>query len=308
MSLVHNLSIIFAALGPIFFLILLGYILRRSRFPGEAFWPAAERMTYFLLFPALLIHKLALADLQDYALKPFAIVIVSTLLLMTLLLFMFRPFLKIGGPAFSSIYQGSIRFNTYVGLAATVALFQQPGSTVAALAIAILIPLINVLCVGVLSHAAGALGIATLLRTLLRNPLILACIGGILLNLSKLGLPLGSQAVLDILARAALPLGLLAVGAGLRLRMALSRPWEIIATAVLKLLILPALTAVLSLIVGLNSLERAVLILFAALPGAPSSYILARQLGGDAQLMAVIVTVETGLSMVTLPTVLLFII
>jgi predicted permease len=57
-----HLSVIFGALGPIFFVIGLGYVLRRSRFPGEAFWPTAEKLTYYLLFPALLVHRLALAD------------------------------------------------------------------------------------------------------------------------------------------------------------------------------------------------------------------------------------------------------
>lgn len=302
----QNLVAILSALSPIFSLIALGYLLRRSQFPGEDFWPGAEKLTYFLLFPALLVHKLALADLGDYAIAPLAAVIVFTLALMTLFLFLLRPALRVDGPAFSSIYQGSIRFNTYVGLAAAGALFQLPGSTLAALAIAILIPLVNILCVGVLTRHAGIHSPTpwNMLRALMRNPLILACLLGILLNISGLGLPLGSQPVLDILARAALPLGLLAVGAGLRLRIAFTRRRELISTSAIKLLMLPALTYGLSLIIGLDSLETVILVLFAALPGAPSSYILARQLGGDAQLMAAIVTVETAFALFTLPAIL----
>jgi predicted permease len=304
MPISDNLYAISGALGPIFCLIVLGYGLKRRRFPDAAFWPAAEQLTYFLLFPALLVHRLALADLGDYAIAPFAAVIVAALGLITLLLFLLKPLLSVDGPAFSSIYQGSIRFNTYVGLAAASALFHTPGATLAALAIAILIPLINVLCVAVLSHANGALGGFKLLNALARNPLILACLLGIALNVSGLGLPLGSSAVLDILARAALPLGLLTVGAGLELQATWSRRRELLLTAVLKLLALPALTAGLSALVGLNRLETAVLVLFAALPGAPSAYILARQLGGDAPLMAAIVTVETAASLLTLPLIL----
>lgn len=302
----QNLFAILSALGPIFFLIVLGYVLRRSQFPGEVFWPGVEKLTYFLLFPALLVHKLALAELDDYAIAPLAQVIVITLAVTTLLLFLLKPTLRVDGPAFSSIYQGSIRFNTYVGLAAAGALFQLPGSTLAAVAIAILIPLVNILCVGVLTQLTS---IHTptpwnLFLSLIRNPLILACLLGILLNISGLGLPLGSQSVLEILARAALPLGLLAVGAGLHLRIALARHRELLSPAVIKLLVLPALTYGLSLTMGLDTLETTILVLFAALPGAPSSYILARQLGGDAQLMAAIVTVETAFSLFTLPTIL----
>lgn len=303
----HHLSVILGALGPIFSMIVLGYILGRSQFPSESFWPAAERLTYFLLFPALLVRELALADLGNYAIAPFAGVIVAVLLTMSLLLFLIRPSLRIDGPAFSSLYQGSVRFNTYVGLAAASALFHQPGATVAALAIAILIPLVNVLCVAVLIQATGTVGVARLLGTLAGNPLILACLFGIVLNVSGLGLPLGTGAVLDILARAALPLGLLAVGTGLHLHTALNRPRELLLTTAFKLLVLPIVTFVFSLLVDLGRLETAILILFAALPGAPSAYILARQLGGDAKLMAAIVTLETALSMLTLPMILLFV-
>jgi hypothetical protein len=112
---------------------------------------------------------------------------------------------------------------------------------------------------------------------------------------------------LDILARAALPLGLLAVGAGLAPHVTRSQPLELLLACGLKLLVLPAMMYGLCRIVGSGPLETAVLVMFAALPGAPSSYILARQLGGDAQLMAGIVTVETGVSILTLPVVLLLV-
>jgi predicted permease len=303
---IESLFAIGGALGPIFFMIGLGYLLRRRGFPGETFWPAAERLTYFLLFPALLVHKLALAKLGDYAIAPLTGVIAGTLLLMTALLFLLRPLLGVDGPAFSSIYQGSLRFNTYVGPAAASALFQAPGMTVAALAIAILIPLVNVLCVAVLTLTVGGGG--GLVRGLATNPLILACLAGIMLNAGGVGLPLGSASVLDILGRAALPLGLLSVGAALRLRVAFDRRRELGVTAALKLAALPALAYGLSLAVGLGTLETAIIVLFTALPGATSAYILARQLGGDAELMAAIVTIETGFSMLTLPAILFFLV
>lgn len=289
-------------------MIVLGHVLRRSQFPGEAFWPAAEKLTYFLLFPVLLVRELALADLGGYTVAPFAGAIAATLLAMSALLFAIRPYLAIDGPGFSSIFQGSIRFNTYVGLAAASALFHTPGSTLAALAIAMLVPLVNVLCIGVLNHAAGATDSAKLLRSMIRNPLILACAIGIALNVSGLRLPPGTVTVVDILARTALPLGLLAVGAGLQMRTVIEQPRELLMTAGFKLLLLPALSLLFGFLLALDQLEMAILVLFTALPGAPASYILARQLGGDARLMAAIVTVETAFSFLTLPAILLFVV
>ncbi|MDS4022275.1 MAG: AEC family transporter, partial [Candidatus Competibacter sp.] len=178
-----NLPLILGALGPIFALILLGLGLRRFGFPGDGFWPAAEHFTYFILFPALLVHRLALARLGDYAVLPVAGVSVALLLGMTAVLYGLRPWLRVDGPAFTSVYQGVIRFNTYVGLAVVLAVFHAEGGTVAALVMAIMIPLINVLCVLVLNaHAGGAATMAGVARGLVTNPLILACLIGIGLN------------------------------------------------------------------------------------------------------------------------------
>jgi len=303
-----NLLLILGALAPIFALILLGLGLRRIGFPGDSFWPAAERLTYFVLFPALLTHRLALSRLGDYAVGSVAMVVVTLLLVMTALLYVLRPWLKVDGPAFTSVYQGTIRFNTYVGLAVALAVFHTEGGAVAALIMAMMIPLINVLCVLVLSaHAGRSTTMTGILRNLIANPLILACLTGISLNLSGIGLPWGSAAVLEILARAALPLGLLAVGAGLRLE-GLSRPGMLATVSALKLLVLPALAALLCFIVQPGRIETAVLMTFAALPGASTAYILARQMGGDAPLIAAIITVETGLALVTLPAVLVWVV
>ena len=304
----NNFPLILGALGPIVALILLGLGLRRMGFPGDGFWPAAERFTYFILFPALLIHHLSLARLGDYAVRSVAAVIVTLLLGMTAVVYAIRPWLTVDGPGFTSVYQGVIRFNTYVGLAVVLAVFHPEGGTVAALVMAIMIPLINVLCVLVLvAHVGGAVTVGGVVRGLVTNPLILACLLGIGLNVTGIGLPWGSAAVLEILARAALPLGLLAVGAGLRLD-GLAQPRLLIGTSALKLLGAPALAGMLCGLVEPGQLETAVLVTFTALPGASASYILARQMGGDAPLIAAIVTVETALAIVTLPLVLVWIV
>ncbi len=302
-----NFSLVFDALAPIFTLIVLGLILRRSGFLADDFWSAAERLTYYVLFPALLIHRLSLARLTDYAVVSVAIIIVAMLLGMTALIYALRPWLHVDGRAFTSVYQGVIRFNTYVGLAVAIAVLGTEGEAVAALILAIMVPLINVLCVLVLQvHVDGFLRVSDVLRGLLKNPLILACCAGMGLNLSRLELPPGSAAVFGILAKAALPLGLLAVGAGLRLD-GLRQPVLLVAVSGLKLLIMPALAGILCAVVQPGQLETATLMIFAALPGASAAYILARQMGGDVSLVATIITTETALAMLTLPAVLVWV-
>jgi predicted permease len=213
--------------------------------------------------------------------------------------------LKTDGPGFSSVYQGTIRFNTYIGVAMSAALFGEAGLTAAAIVIAPLIPLVNVLSVSVLAKRSGDTGSHTVrpLLAIVRNPLILACVTGIALDLFNGGLPPGTATVVDILSRPALPLGLLAVGAGLHLHAAIGRPRLLFTTSGLKLVIMPALAFAAGWLNGLDPETLRALVLFAALPSATSAYILARQMGGDEKLMAALITVQHGLAMLTLPVV-----
>ncbi len=295
-----------AALVPVFVLILLGHLMKRGGFPGDGFWEPAERLTYYVLFPALLVGNLARAPLAEVPLGQFTLVLVVTWSVAALALLLLQRWLATDGPAFTSVVQGGIRFNTYVGLAAAEALFGVAGLTLAAVVIAVLVPLVNVLCVGVLNRhgRAGPPGWGAVLRGLVRNPLILACLLGVLLNLGGVGLPWGSGEVLDIVARAALPLGLLAVGAGLDLNAIRERHGTVVAVTAFKLLGLPLAVAAAAWLLQLPHEETAIAVLFAALPTAPSAYILARQLGGDARLVAGMLTLQTVSAVVTLPLVL----
>lgn len=277
------------ALGPVFLLILFGAMLRRIGFPGEGFWPQAERLTYFVLFPAMLVFKLGTAQVGDTPLLPTLGAISFMLLAGSALLFLFRNRLAADGPGFTSVFQGGIRFNTYIGLACADALYGDAGLVLAAVTVAILIPLVNVLCVlafHLVLHR-GNLGPASVMRSLLGNPLILGCIVGITLNQSGIGLPGWSESTLALLGAAALPLGLLAVGVALDLRAIGGSTRELLASSLVRFGIMPGL-----LLLALHWLQLPTLNA-QVLPTASSAYILARQLGGDMVLMANITTVQT---------------
>jgi predicted permease len=299
-----DLSIL-GALIPVFLVIFSGYVFRRFRFPGENFWTYAERITYFVLFPSLLLQRTATARLDMHTLAPMVAALVAVVLAMTCLLLLTRPWWKYGAAAFTSFFQGGIRFNTYVGLSAAFALFGDEGLTLAALAIAVLIPLINVLCVTVLvvsahSHKKNWHSVP---QAVIRNPLILACTGGILLNIFGIGIPAGIGNTFMLFGRASLPLGLMALGAALDIAGVRTSGKIILSSCVIKLAVMPAFMWAISQVLGLDHTATAIAVLFAALPGSPTSYILARQLGGDSLLMANIVTAQVVFSLVTLPVV-----
>lgn len=299
------LSIIGAIL-PVFLVIFLGQWLRQRDFPGEGFWAPAERLTYFVLFPALIVTTLATAELSGLTVLPMAAALVVTLVAIAVTLVGLRPWLGIDGPALTSLVQGATRMNTYLCLAIASALWGSAGLTVAAIAVAVIVPTVNV--IGVLALARyGSAAQPTLdgiLRSLARNPLILAALAGIALNATGLRLPPVLGPLLEILGRGALPMGLIAVGAALDFAAVRQQAPAIIQNAGTKLILAPVLAAFVLWLFDVEGLTAAVALLFVASPTATSSYILARQLGGDAPLMAGIVTAQTAASMVTLPIVL----
>lgn len=288
------------ALWPLFALIVAGYFLRRRDFPNDAFWPGAERLNYFILFPALLFSSLASAPLDNPALPRLALAVLLALGAAWLLLLLLRRLRGWPAGRFGAFSQGALRFNTYLGLAAVGSLFGREGLTLAALMLALMVPTVNVLSVWSLTAERGV-SARSLLLPILKNPLILACLGGALVNLSGLGLPGGSGRLLGLLAAASLPLGLLCVGAALKPEQLGGEVPALLGNSLLRLLGMPLLAWAVARSLALPAMESSVLVLFFALPTAPTAYVLTRQLGGDSHLMAGIITLQTLLAAASLP-------
>ncbi|MGQ7816385.1 AEC family transporter [Metapseudomonas furukawaii] len=286
---------LFQALWPLFALIVGGYLLRRWDFPGEAFWPAAERLNYFILFPALLFSSLATAPLDNPALPRLALAVFIGLGAGWVALLLARRLLGWPAARFGALTQGLLRFNTYLGLAAIGSLHGKDGLAIAALMLALMVPTVNLMSVWALTAERGV-SLGGLLRPMARNPLILACLAGALVNLAGVGLPGGSDRLLNLLAVASLPLGLLCVGAALRPQELTGEIPALAWNCALRLLAMPALAFAVALGLRLPAMESAILVLFFALPTAPTAYVLTRQLGGDSHLMAGIITLQTLLA------------
>jgi malonate transporter and related proteins len=294
------------ALWPLFTLIVAGYYLRRWAFPNEAFWPGAERLNYFMLFPALLFSSLAKAPLDNPALPRMALAVMLALGIAWLALLVVRRVRGWPAGRFGAFSQGILRFNTYLGLAAVGSLFGQEGLTLAAIMLALMVPTVNVLSVWSLTAERGV-SARSLLLPILKNPLILACLGGALVNFSGLGLPGGTERLLSLLAAASLPLGLLCVGAALKPEQLGGEIPALASNSLLRLLAMPMLAWAVAYGLQLPTMESTVLVLFFALPTAPTAYVLTRQLGGDSQLMAGIITLQTLLAAASLPLLLMLV-
>ena len=296
---------------PVICLIAVGYVLRRADFPGEGFWRPAARLVYFAFLPALLVRLIALAELDASLWRAQAAIAGAVLVLAGALQFL-RKHTAADGPAYTSVMQGSIRHNTYIGLAIGAVVLTDDGLASFALLCAVAVPLVNAIAVATLSKygkgggAGGGSG-AALLRRIVTNPLILACALGAVLNGSGIGLPWQSGEVLRMLAQPALPLGLLVVGAGLDVRALRDVRRELLIPTVLRLAAYPVLVWGLAHALGVASGHLGPLLLLACLPTAASAYVLALELGGDEGLMARIITVETVIASATVPTAMYFV-
>lgn len=297
---------VFAATLPVFLLIFVGWGTVKTKFLSDGFWREAEKFIYFLLFPALLFSSVAKANLGGLDIGAIALAIWGAMAVMTAALLLVRPFLSIDGPSFTSLYQGAIRMNTYLGLGIAAIVGGKDVAEATAVAIAVFVPSANLLCVSILVRYASADGasISKTLIALAKNPLIIAILAGIAVNLTGIVLPSVLAEALSILGGAALALGLLAVGAGLDFSTLRASGLLTPLSAVLKLAVMPALALLFCQLLGLTGPGALAVILLNALPAAGASYILARQMGGNAPLMANLITVQTGLSLISLPLIL----
>ncbi|PHO09658.1 transporter [Malaciobacter canalis] len=299
---------IVVALLPIFFLILLGYTFKKIEFPSLEFWQYADKFTYYALFPALLIYKLSTASLDDINGVSFVSTGLVTLVVLTLfLMFLSKYVFLFEGKAFTSVYQGAIRFNSYVFLALTDALFGDSGLVLAALLMTFMIPAINIFCIGIFSIYASnnKINIKSFTKSILKNPLILGCVIGGLLNYFGIRLFAPIENTLGILSSAALPLGLLSVGVGLHIKHIKEVKLELFSSLFLKLAIFPVLIFFIGINFGITGQALTILVLFGSMPTASSAYILARELGGDLKLMSAIITTQTLVSIFTVSTILM---
>jgi len=300
------MGVVFGALAPVFLVIVLGCALKQWLMKLETQWHGLERLTYYVLFPALLIETLGQADLVSVPIAGVGGALLLSALAVSVLCLAMRPLLAargIDGPAFTSIFQGATRWQTYVALAVSGNLYGNRGLALASVAMVAIIPLVNVLSVAVLAHYASPerQSFRVIAMTLVRNPLIWACAIGVAINLSQLPLPHVWHEVAGALGRSSLAIGLLVTGAGLRLD-SLYRPNLAAALGVfLKLILMPAIAIALALALGLSGPNLAIVACCAAVPTSPSSYVLARQMGGDAPLLAQIIALQTILAALTMP-------
>lgn len=295
---------IFSSLIPIFALIVIGYLFKKISFPSHEFWPMADKLTYYILMPALLIVTLSKAKFDSNSIT---FVLASLLAIFSTLLFLiiFNKFSPTSNKSFTSIVQGGIRFNSYVFLALSNSIFGQSGLALAAIIMTFVIPVVNIASVTIFAmySSNSKIDFLYLIKSIFTNPLIIACILGGAINFLSIPVHISCENLLKILSSAALPLGLLSVGYALVLKEIKSTKKDLFVSSLAKFVIFPISIYFLGKIFGLDEMMISILVLYSIMPTAQSCFALARQLGGDLPLMSSIITVQT---LIAAPFIILF--
>ncbi len=282
---------------PIFLLILLGASMRRWFGLSAEFWPQLDRLIYYVFFPALLFNTLSHFEIDFGAATPMLIVATLFMCAGIALGLVAKYLFHAPAKVFSATFQSSFRFNSYVGLAIAGGLHGQEGLAAIGLLMGFMVPLANVASVLMLARHSES----HWLKEILLNPLIIATAGGIAFSLADIPLPTMFNTTLGLLSEASLPMGLIAVGAGLRMQGLHSQPGTLWYGVAVKLLVLPAIAWGLANAFGLSGVYFHIPVLMAALPVSTVAYVLAKRMGGDGDTIAAQVMLSTLLSALTLP-------
>ena len=303
---VFSVSVIIA-IFPVFLTILCGWLLSSRQFVDASFWRGAEKLVYFVLFPALLFSRLSQADISQINFSLMVSVITLMLLIVSALMIVLKPWISTNNAQFSSILQGGMRHNTYIAFSVIASLYGSDGLVIGVILVATMIAVLNVVCVLVMEIYVGDTEAVThqspwrIPKSLITNPLLFTCIIGAIVNALEWNTPVIIHDFLSILAHAALPLGLLVVGAALNIKAIGSAMFPIVISSISKFLVVPLVAMVLCHYLEVDLLSQQVLLVLCMVPTATSAYVLAKQMGGDAELMATIITAQTLLAAVAMP-------
>ncbi len=295
---------------PLILLVATGWATTRAGLLNADDWQGIEKFSFKVLIPALLIRAIYRSDISLSIAGPYVVALVLTVATMGLLTLTLRPVINrthLPNTDLSSMFQATTRWNGFIVLLIAAQLYGDAGLGIVAIAMAALIPLINIGNIAVLStlhtRTGGMKGVAT---TVVRNPLVIGSLTGLAINFSGLTIPETIDTTLDLIGRGALAIGLLVIGAGFDWQRLLRPSAPVFWGVVVKLAMAPALMYLLANLFGLNSLQTICGMLVVSAPTAANGYIVAKQMGGNADLYADTMSWQLVLSIVTIPVMIAF--
>lgn len=330
MSLIFHLQYdcymyIINTLAPVFLIIILGAALQKTGFINPQLARHNNRLVYWIALPCLLFSKTANAEIAgDAAMRVFGVLVIGCFGCIILAYVISRT-LRLSGQVEGAFVQAAFRGNlAYIGLpVVSYALAQLPNSSefaalntaqlqsLAVLSFAPLVPIYNVMAVLVLilgNRRSQSNPGSALVRSIVTNPLLLACLVGLSWSITRLPLPLWLNNVCQGIGQMALPLALIGIGVSLTTSTVVSqsglgnlwvKPRQLtlpLLAAAIKVIAAPILGVLVIHWLGLSPPESTIALLYLACPTAVVSYIMAEQLGGDETLTSQAIVWSTFIS------------
>ena len=296
------MSLIAIVLQP-FILIALGFLLSKQRLFPRSLWDGVEVLVYYVLFPPLLFNSVAKATLTVSDTSLFLMCGVASMALGIVWSWLFSKVAPADATTDASIRQCGYRFNSYIGFAIVLALYGKTGFALFALLMGVWVPISNAVAVADLSAATKkhGQGFLSILVSILKNPLILATLAGLVFNVFGWSMPKMVDSIFSSMGAASLALALMAIGAGLKVDDFHAHRMLMALATVQRLIIVPAGSVLIARFFGLEAIEIGALLCFTALPTANSCYILAVRMGANGPAVADLTTLQTLCSLLTIP-------
>ena len=289
---------------PIAILIFLGYFLKNYWIKDQAFWTNINKLIYYIMFPALIIYDISQANLNN--INPlFIVVLVSVVVLITALICLVKPLFK--QTSFWLVFaQGSVRYNSYIFIGVTVYYIGRQTMPIIALITAFLVIAGNVVSVFLLDIYSGKKkSVIKSTLSMLKNPLIVACIFSLCLNKVAVHIPFiihidWLNNTLNYMGEASLPLSLIGVGASLNFNISLSKLNGVLICSFIKLIVSPALVITALKLMHFDNALVEVCMIYAGAPCSTNATAMNESMGADHQSMSLIISTQTVLSIFTL--------
>lgn len=302
---------VFESILPVFAIIVLGFLLRRFNFVEASKWQVVDELCFWILFPSLLASTLINTDLSTIEFDKILMVLLGMIVTISAFMLALYPFFRnvmnLRRPQYTTLFQTVTRWHGFIAMALVLKFFGEPGLAVIAVAFVALVPALQLVNVTVLSVFSEEYKFSyfNVLKQISRNPILWGCVVGMVVNFANIPVWDPVLTFLDLLGRAALGISLLALGAGLSLRAAL-KPSPVVGVAVVgKLILVPLIMFGFAMLFGVTGDALIILMISAGVPTAMNGYVLAKKMGGDAELYASIATVQTAISFFTLPLIIL---
>ncbi len=305
----ENILFSIGAVLPIFLLVVLGYILKRTNFLPDAFYAGGEKFVFKIALPCMLFLNVVNSTVENLTdnlpLVLFcSVAVVSFFLLLCLIV----PLFVKDNDKRGAFIQGAYRSNFGIlGLPLAANLFGTEGTATAAILMPAAIIFFNVLAVVILTIYAPndvkkkplALA-ADIAKSVVTNPLVIAVVLGLPFLFFDIELPQFAYKTIDDLSGTVSALALVSLGAGFRKESLVGKVGYSLVASAVKTAVLPTIAVAVGYLLGFRGVQLGLVFVLFGSPTAVSSYIMAKNMKSDHEMAGQILLLSTLMCLFTL--------